>query len=181
MRPFGRRCSSPLRTRRGTPAGCGRYNAKGGQRPLTGTLFIPQLISEPNVFEVFRHQVRQVCRLYDVLPDGEVDVNQASATDLRWLADNSVDYVFTDPTLRQQHPLRGLQHRLGVVVRRSDRQRPGDRRQQVASRRRRRQDRRRLSAAAHRLLPRGEACRRQGRARLCRVPQLGRRRVECAP
>lgn len=74
-----------------------RYNAKGGQRPLTGTLFIPQLISEPNVFEVFRHQVRQVCRLYDVLPDGEVDVNQASATDLRWLADNSIDYVFTDP------------------------------------------------------------------------------------
>ena len=74
-----------------------RYNAKGGQRPLTGTLFIPQLISEPNVFEVFRHQVRQVCRLYEVLPDGDVDVNQASATDLHWLADGSVDYVFTDP------------------------------------------------------------------------------------
>ena len=74
-----------------------RYNAKGGQRPLTGTLFIPQLVSEPNVFEVFRHQVRQVCRLYDVLPDGDVDVNQSSATDLRWLADDSVDYVFTDP------------------------------------------------------------------------------------
>ena len=74
-----------------------RYNAKGGQRPLTGTLFIPQLVSEPNVFEVFRHQVRQVCRLYDVLPDGEVAVDQSSATDLRWLADDSVDYVFTDP------------------------------------------------------------------------------------
>ena len=74
-----------------------RYNAKGGQRPLTGTLFIPQLISEPDVFEVFRHQVRQVCRLYDVLPEGDVEVTQASATDLRWLADDSVDYVFTDP------------------------------------------------------------------------------------
>ena len=74
-----------------------RYNAKGGQRPLTGTLFIPQLVSEPNVFEVFRHQVRQVCRLYEVLPDGDVAVNQSSATDLRWLADNSADYVFTDP------------------------------------------------------------------------------------
>ncbi|MCY4630683.1 MAG: DNA methyltransferase [bacterium] len=74
-----------------------RYNARGGQRPLTGTLFIPQLVSEPNVFEVFRHQVRQVCRLYDVLPDGDVEVNQSSATDLRWLADGSADYVFTDP------------------------------------------------------------------------------------
>ncbi len=74
-----------------------RYNAKGGQRPLTGTLFIPQLVSEPNVFEVFRNQVRQVCRLYEVLPDGDVEVNQSSATDLRWLADDSVHYVFTDP------------------------------------------------------------------------------------
>lgn len=74
-----------------------RYNAKGGQRPLTGTLFIPQLVSEPNVFEVFRHQVRQVWRLYEVLPDGDVEVAQSSATDLRWIADRSADYVFTDP------------------------------------------------------------------------------------
>lgn len=74
-----------------------RYNAKGGQRPLTGTLFIPQLQSEPNVFEVFRHQVKQVARLYEVLPDGNVDVQAGSATDLAWLADRSVDYVFTDP------------------------------------------------------------------------------------
>ena len=74
-----------------------RYNAKGGQRPLTGTLFIPQLVSEPNVFEVFRHQVRQVCRLNEALPDGDVDVAQSSAVDLRWIADRSVDYVFTDP------------------------------------------------------------------------------------
>jgi len=74
-----------------------RYNAHGGQRPLTGTLFIPQLVSEPNVFEVFRHQVRQICRLYAVLPEGQADVIQGSATDLHWLADGSVDYVFTDP------------------------------------------------------------------------------------
>jgi len=74
-----------------------RYNAKGGQRPLTGTLFIPQLQSEPNVFEVFRHQVTQLARLYDVLPEGQVDVHKGSATDLSWLQDGSVDYVFTDP------------------------------------------------------------------------------------
>lgn len=74
-----------------------RYNAKGGQRPLTGTLFIPQLQSEPNVFEVFRNQVKQVARLYDVLPDGNVEVRRSSATALTWMADHSVDYVFTDP------------------------------------------------------------------------------------
>lgn len=74
-----------------------RYNARGGQRPLTGTLFIPQLVSEPNVFEVFRNQLRQVRRLYDVLPDGNVDVRQGSATNLHWIPDGSIDYVFTDP------------------------------------------------------------------------------------
>lgn len=74
-----------------------RYNAKGGQRPLTGTLFIPQLISEPNIFQVFRHQVAQLGRLYDVLPEGEVQVRRGSATDLSWLPDASIDYVFTDP------------------------------------------------------------------------------------
>ncbi len=74
-----------------------RYNAHGGQRPLTGTLFIPQLVSEPNVFEVFRHQVKQIARLYEVLPDGDVSVAQGSATNLSWIDDQSVDYVFTDP------------------------------------------------------------------------------------
>lgn len=76
-----------------------RYNARGGQRPLTGTLFIPQLISEPNVFEVFRNQVRQLGRFYDQFPSGatEVDVHCGSATNLSWIADQSVDYVFTDP------------------------------------------------------------------------------------
>ena len=74
-----------------------RYNTKGGQRPLTGTLFIPQLVSEPNVFEVFRHQIRQIGRLYSELPSGDVEVRCSDATDLSWLPDQSVDYVFTDP------------------------------------------------------------------------------------
>src|SRR5205085_7909059 len=37
-----------------------RYNARGGQRPLTGTLYIPQLTAEANAFQVFRHQVHQI-------------------------------------------------------------------------------------------------------------------------
>lgn len=76
-----------------------RYNAYGGQRPLTGTLFIPQLVSEPNVFEVFRHQVAQLGRFYDKLPQTKdaVTVRRSDATDLAWLESGSVDYVFTDP------------------------------------------------------------------------------------
>lgn len=90
-----------------------RYNAYGGQRPLTGTLYIPQLVAEANVFEVFRHQVAQLSRFYgthpalppaDLGPGEGTDAGSAraharrsSATDLSWLPNASVDYVFTDP------------------------------------------------------------------------------------
>lgn len=89
-----------------------RYNAYGGQRPLTGTLYIPQIVAEANVFEVFRHQVAQLTRFYashpalppadqiDLTNDGDharAHARQSSATDLDWLPDGSIDYVFTDP------------------------------------------------------------------------------------
>lgn len=79
-----------------------RFNVLGGQRPLTGTLYIPQLIAEGNVFEIFRHQVAQLSRFYAVHPAlGRNDLatlsRRASATDLSWLPNGSIDYVFTDP------------------------------------------------------------------------------------
>lgn len=77
-----------------------RYNAKGGQRPLTGTLYIPQLSAEANVFEVFRHQVRQVASFsssHQRSGSSKVAVRQSTAAALTWLPDNSIDYVFTDP------------------------------------------------------------------------------------
>jgi len=77
-----------------------RYNARGGQRPLSGTLYIPQLIAEANVFEVFRHQVEQVAAFHaHQRPDSHAvaTVRQSSAAHLGWLADHSIDYVFTDP------------------------------------------------------------------------------------
>jgi predicted RNA methylase len=77
-----------------------RYNARGGQRPLTGTLFIPQLTAEANAFEVFRHQVKQIAafaRGFVRETEVSVAVERSSAADLAWLPDNSIDYVFTDP------------------------------------------------------------------------------------
>jgi 16S rRNA G966 N2-methylase RsmD len=79
-----------------------RYNAYGGQRPLTGTLYIPQLVAEGNVLEIFRHQVAQIARFYSTHPAAECTdvpafVRRSSATDLSWLPTSSVDYVFTDP------------------------------------------------------------------------------------
>jgi len=78
-----------------------RYNARGGQRPLTGTLYIPQLSSEANVFDVFDHKVRHLARFYrDVGRQATTSVRQiklGSATALEWVPDASIDYVFTDP------------------------------------------------------------------------------------
>lgn len=78
-----------------------RYNARGGHRPLTGTLYIPQLSSEANVFEVFDHKISHLARFFAELekqvPEASPAIHLGSATDLGWLPDNSVDYVFTDP------------------------------------------------------------------------------------
>jgi len=77
-----------------------RFNSRGGQRPLTGTLYIPQLVAEANVFEVFRHQVRQIAGFYgEFEPPAQASaiVRRSSATDLSWLPDGTIDYVFTDP------------------------------------------------------------------------------------
>jgi DNA modification methylase/transcriptional regulator with XRE-family HTH domain len=77
-----------------------RFNARGGQRPLTGTLYIPQLSSEANVLEVMRNKIEQLRRYYrGYRPHGNdlPAILLGSATDLTSIAAESVDYVFTDP------------------------------------------------------------------------------------
>jgi hypothetical protein len=77
-----------------------RYNARGGQRPLTGTLYIPQLSSEANVLEVMRNKIDQLQRYYRSYRPAEIDLPAlllGSATDLSAIPDQSIDYVFTDP------------------------------------------------------------------------------------
>lgn len=77
-----------------------RFNARGGQRPLTGTLYIPQLSVEVNVLEVFRRKISQLASYYRALPAEGADlpvVRLGSAADLHDIPSGSVDYVFTDP------------------------------------------------------------------------------------
>lgn len=78
-----------------------RFNARGGHRPLTGTLYVPQLSSEANVFQVFDHKIAHLARFYAELerevPGDAPAVHLGSAADLGWVPDASVDYVFTDP------------------------------------------------------------------------------------
>jgi DNA modification methylase len=78
-----------------------RFNARGGHRPLTGTLYIPQLSSEANVFEVFGNKVDHLSRFYAEVHEAgattSVHLHNGSATELSWVKDASIDYVFTDP------------------------------------------------------------------------------------
>ena len=77
-----------------------RFNARGGQRPLTGTLYIPQLSSEANVLEVMRNKIKQLRRYYRAYGTGRSEPPSlllGSATDLSSIPDASMDYVFTDP------------------------------------------------------------------------------------
>jgi len=75
-----------------------RFNARGGQRPLTGTLYIPQMSVEVNVLTVFEHKIQQLKRFYASEPasNSQVGISLGSANKLN-LPDASVDYVFTDP------------------------------------------------------------------------------------
>jgi DNA modification methylase len=75
-----------------------RYNARGGQRPLTGTLYIPQLSIEVNPAYVFMNKIRQLARFYrrPLGSDSKLSVLRGSADALA-LPDQSIDYCFTDP------------------------------------------------------------------------------------
>lgn len=80
-----------------------RFNARGGQRPLTGTLYVPQLSVEANPLPVMRHKIRTLVSFYRHLATAmspaptNVEVRLGCATALSEIPDNSVDYVFTDP------------------------------------------------------------------------------------
>ena len=77
-----------------------RFNARGGQRPLTGTLYIPQLSCEANVLAVMSNKVKQLQRYYAAFspsPACQPAVLLGTATNLEELPNDYVDYVFTDP------------------------------------------------------------------------------------
>lgn len=77
-----------------------RFNARGGSRPLTGTLYIPQVSIECNVLDVYSKKIQMLEKYYSYM-DSEsksrsVHFSLGSATNLP-IPDNSVDYIFTDP------------------------------------------------------------------------------------
>lgn len=76
-----------------------QWNPKRPTNVLSGTLYIASLTYEFNVFSLLRRKLAAIAALAEALHGscGSAEVEQASATDLRHIADASTDYVFTDP------------------------------------------------------------------------------------
>jgi hypothetical protein len=74
-----------------------RLRPSGAGDPLTGTLYIGSLWRENHALDDFSERVEALFNLAPNLNSGCVMVTQGSATSLRGIPDNSVDYVFADP------------------------------------------------------------------------------------
>ena len=82
-----------------------RFNTRGGMRPLTGTLYVPQISAECNVFKVLSKKINELNRFYSSnlfssnLSQSTIQICHLnkSATNLKDIPSNSIDYIFTDP------------------------------------------------------------------------------------
>lgn len=74
----------------------GTWGAGGG--PMSGTLYIPSLIKELNVFKQLKDVITSRRKIeLGSQEDGHVAISTQSATSICQMPDNSVDYIFTDP------------------------------------------------------------------------------------
>lgn len=76
-----------------------RYNmGKRGNGPMNGLLYIPSLMAEADVLKLFRGKADDFYKAYQLLSNiGGNIIQCCSATDLKNIPSNSVDYIFTDP------------------------------------------------------------------------------------
>lgn len=73
-----------------------RYNqGKRGNGNLAGTLYVPSLIAESNVFKLFAGKLDDFIKAYEKL--GAKNLTSISSAENFNISDNSIDYIFTDP------------------------------------------------------------------------------------
>lgn len=73
-----------------------RYNqGKRGNGNLAGTLYIPSLIAESNVFKLFSGKFEDFKKVYIDLQ--KQNLTSITSAENSQLSDNSIDYIFTDP------------------------------------------------------------------------------------
>jgi len=76
-----------------------RYNPRGGDRPLSGTYYVPSLPTEGNLFDIQAHKINQILRFLSVRGNNPTRNCESTSTmaSVPTLADSSIDYIFLDP------------------------------------------------------------------------------------
>jgi DNA modification methylase len=76
-----------------------RYNAGGGHRPKTNTLYVPALSSEGRVSKIYNKKLDDIERFLAAKrgAKGRCAISTTSASDVRSIPENSIDYIFVDP------------------------------------------------------------------------------------
>ena len=75
-----------------------RFNPRGGDRPLSGTLYVPSLPTEGNMIDVYKHKLKQLssfvklCGVYT-----KKYLLSTNSTDSSVSPSNYIDYIFLDP------------------------------------------------------------------------------------
>lgn len=73
-----------------------RYNqGKRGNGNLAGTLYIPSLMAESNIFKIFNGKLDDFIKAYEKL--GGQNLTSITSAENSNIIDNSIDYIFTDP------------------------------------------------------------------------------------
>ncbi|SCX35216.1 DNA methyltransferase [Agrobacterium rosae] len=76
-----------------------RYNAGGGHRPKTNTLYIPALSSEGRVSKIYENKIADITRFLSSKGGSSYKpaISTSSASSMNGLPNDSVDYIFIDP------------------------------------------------------------------------------------
>lgn len=75
-----------------------RFNVSFPSNITSGTLFIPSLMRENNIFDQLRNKYfRRILPILKHINGGNVIISTNSSTDQRNIPSSSIDYIFTDP------------------------------------------------------------------------------------
>lgn len=76
-----------------------RFNPNGGDRPLSGTYYIPSLSTEGNMIEVYKHKIKQLRSFLDNrrCENKEVIINCFDSGNFFIIKPDFFDYIFIDP------------------------------------------------------------------------------------
>lgn len=74
-----------------------RYRTSGGGGALSGLLYVPSISQEMALFRLLRKTISQRTCLKDIEGQHLCSISLQSATDSRNIANDTIDYIFTDP------------------------------------------------------------------------------------